>query len=277
MYKIWIIVFYIYFSLNIVNADIFSLSSIESDQVENLVKLVDSKSTVFIEIENNILLPAAAMFHPNSLGKDFIENMTTLSYKKPIYEKAVRTWLLRRRVMLTEPGWPAFIEKLQQKGAKVFGVIKMNGLVYKTFKDPELWKFNELITYNIKFTHKLNEQDIVLLANIDNKLTELYQGILFTGLMAKSSALENLFRIPGVLQNKIFYIDSNRENIKSIESYMYKFNTKYYGVLYNGYLKVPNLSNSEIMEFQQKMLLEHDTWLEDPEATIMMKNTKPVT
>ena len=246
--------------------DINATYSIESSTVENLSAKIDSETIILINIDNTLIMPKAVMFLPSNPYHNFIDSLIIASSNKPAFNKIIFNWYTQRKITLVEPGWLQFIEQSKLKGAQVWGLTQMDYKIYELIQKPEEWRYNELARLGIQFNEKLGQQEAVRLSNDPKKQPIFYRGIIFTAKANKGEAILDLLQVGNLRPKKIIIFDNNKNELKSMQRALRKFDIDYYGINYLAQAQIVIKVNSDQMMLQQDTLINQRKWLEDDEV-----------
>lgn len=135
--------------------------------------------------------------------------------EKDHYEHLISAWRLEREVVLTDRGWPEFIKNLSKS---VFALTKMDVGKFGLIESVEEWRYKELQSLDIKFTHHspidgINyEQPINL--NIND--ATFFKGIFYTGNASKGAIVEKLLQHQQY--DLVVFVDDNIEQLRDVQA-----------------------------------------------------------
>jgi hypothetical protein len=240
--------------------------SLNSDVAQNIIKTIDSTTIVLINIDKTIVAPKSKMFrYSNNPYRTFIQDLTAQAKNMPVFNHALSAFLQRRKIILVEPEWPSFIEKLKSTGALVLGLYQTMIMEHELIKDPQEWHYQELKYFGVNFTDKINGKELITLGpKKDNSF--FYKGILFTGALSKNGALIEFMKVSNIMPRKIVAIDPRIDDLKQTEYALRVFDIEYYPIQYLAEQEIAGIPNSDVVKLQQDNLLANNQWLEDDEA-----------
>lgn len=248
---------------NPVKGEIITTYSIDSITIKNIDNLIDKDTLVFIELDDVISIPKSKMFHyGNNPYRLFIPNLLTLSKDNSQYLNLIARWYQMRKLMLVEDGWKNFINDLKKRKIPVYGLATMP----IHLQNIEQKRFLELKELGIIFTDKINDKNIMEIDKQDGWSSSFYHGIIFMGPFSKAKTLLNFIKISNISPKKIIVFDKVKYELETIERAFNSFRIDFYSILYWGANQVISIQDPEVIQLQQKALLEKGKWLEDNEV-----------
>lgn len=267
-----IIVIY-FMQLQSVSAEIFATQSLDSDEIKNLLKTIDSSSLVLINLEDTIIASRSKMFiYKDNPDRSFITHLLINAKENPFFNPAIKAWFENRKVDLVESSWLGFIEELKKTGALVLGFCEIDSKIYDLVKNPEDVYYKDLNKHGINFIDKVNNQQLIKLDNLSDRWSVFYKGIIFTGPFSKAQTLIDFMKITNIIPRKIIVFDNRIDQLNQIKYYLRTFDLDYYGVNYLAVAERTGTPDSKIIKFQQETLINEGKWLEDEEAESALKN-----
>jgi hypothetical protein len=254
-------------------AAIIPTYSINSVTVNNLFKKINAGSLVLINIENTIITPKSAMFRCTSPYKGFIDELSSLAKYQTNIDEVIAKLILQRQVILVEPNWSKFLDKLKGTGAMVFGFSKSNP-AYNKIKDFEEWQYSQLTNLGINFTKNVNNKEIFKFDETDITSPIFYRGIIFTGSLNKARALEEFINITNITPSNIFIFENSKVELNNINNFLQTVDLDYYGVEYLAITELAGSPDTDIVKLQQELFLKTGKWLEDEDAKQLMLKDK---
>lgn len=259
-------------SINTSYAITLATYSLDSDTVKNLLPKIGKSRLVLISIDDTIIKPKSKMFNYGSAYRGFIEELSSAAnHNVPGANRAIAQLILQRQVVLVEEGWPNFINKLKMTGALVLGFARVNPACQQIDNFEER-QYQQLGNLGIKFTTKINNQEVFSFDEINNNSPIFYHGIIFTSTMNKDEALARFLHVINIPFNNIIFFSNKKSEIKDIDNLLRAVDSYYYGVEYLAITDMKELSSPQLMQFQQQRLLQTGEWLEDEEAQKIMKS-----
>jgi hypothetical protein len=249
--------------------------SVKSKIMKTMSDWVDEETIVFIDLDDNVMMPKSLMFSYKAPYRSFIDDMVTLGKKVPHYNFTVAKWYQQRAVKLVEDGWPEYIQKLRSEGAKVYGVCKMP----LHLVNIEQKRYKEVQDLNIQFDELVNEQQAFQIEKIEDWFSFFYKGIIFTGPYSISHTLLEFLKVTNNIPKKILFISSAKPELDRVDQDLRGFDMKFYNVLYLGARDVLGQPDRELVQFQQQELIKNGRWMEDDVANVALqqyKKTQPV-
>lgn len=247
--------------------------SINSVTVNDLFKKINATSLILINIDNTIITPKSVMFRYTSPYKGFIDELSSLAKYQTNINEVIARLILQRQVMLVEPNWPKFIDKLKETGAMVFGFTKNNS-AYNKIKNFEEWQYSQLNNLAIKFTNKINNKDIFKFDETNITSPVFYKGIIFTGSLNKAKTLEEFMNITNITPSHILIFENTKIELNYINNFLQTIDLDYYGVEYLAAAELAGSPEADIVKLQQELFLKTGKWLEDDDAKQLMANDK---
>lgn len=245
--------------------------SVNSSTMQDLLKNLDQSSLVMINIDDTIITPKNIMLRYHSIYRNFMNDIVKGAEKNLNLRKAVAAYFLQRKIMLVEPNWPEFIEKLKNTGALVYGIHAINPGLYYITKDPEDFIYQEIQSLGINFTQTIGNQTILKVPLKMNQYGFFYKGILFASELTRNQALLSFLKFSNIMPTKIIIIDVNKHQLQSINNLISNVRTDYYPVNYIGIENLQMSTNPDIINLQQQTLINQNQWLEDDEAELILK------
>lgn len=244
--------------------------SVNSSAIKNLESIVDNDTLVFIELDNNLVIPKSLMF---SFGSNpyrmFIDNIITLAKKNPAYNDSAVKWYKERKIRLVEDDWINLIENIKEKGAKIYGICSVPII----FKGVEQKRHKELLELGVKFTQKVNKNHYFYLDREMNSYSIFYKGIIFNHFYGTADSMIKFFKKINFIPKKLIFIDHMGNNIEKIESIFRVFDIDLYTIMYLGAHNIKGSPDHKIVKFQQKELILNKNWIEDENAEEIINKT----
>ncbi len=260
--------------LNCAHAVVIPTYSINSSTVNNLLEKISENSLVLINIDDTLITPKSVMFRDNSPYRAFIQELSALKKYQPNIDELIASLILQRQVMLVEPAWPGFIEKLKSKGAVVFGLAQVSPITAK-IKNFEEWQYQQLASLGVKFTDKVKEEEIFKFDE-KNKLSPIfYKGIIFTTYVSKEEMLRQFLAITHIVPKNIMVFEYRKSDINNINKFFRTIDLDCYGVQYLGFEALTGLPQDNIVKLQKDTLLKKSKWLEDDAAIKLLEPAHP--
>lgn len=264
-------IFIIFFLLTIpvANAQIIPTYTINSTTIQKIDTLFDKDTIVFIELDEVLVMPKSKMFYYNdNPNRLFIQNLINLSNQDDRYLNTLIKWYQTRQLRLVEDGWLDFINDLEKRDVAVYGLCSMP----IHLPNVEQTRFLELQKLGVKFTDKIQDKDVLELARQNAWSSVFYHGIVYTGPFSKSQTLLDLIKITNISPKKIVVFGKIRSELEMLEySPLKTFRIDIYSILYMGARQFIDKPNPQVVQLQQRTLLEKGKWLEDDEAEEMLK------
>ena len=258
-------------SSNIANAQFTATYSVNSPTIKKIEEWTDKDTLVFIEIDDALMMPKSLMFSFDSNPyRVFIDDMISLGRRMPAYNSAVATWYQQRQVKLVEEGWVDFINRLKGKGVKVYGLCSMP----LHLLNIEEKRYIEAKDLGITFSNSINNQEDIVIEKKEAWFSRFYKGIIFTGPYSKSHTLLEFLRVTNNVPSKMLIISSIKHEVKAIDSALRIFNMDYYSVHYLGSREVRGKPDSDLVDLQQKELIQNVRWLEDDAAKLLLESAR---
>jgi hypothetical protein len=159
------------------------------------------------------------IYAPNT---QLADGMTIDELKKkrdqyPNYEVLISQWRLTREVKLVDEAWPPFLEQLKTIHV-VYGLTQLDTGKVGLIESMEEWRYQELHKMGIIFS-----QEPAL----------FYKGLLLTGNLSKSQALEG-YREDILKYKQVVFVDDRVAHVQDIESYCAKIGIPCVGILFTG-------------------------------------------
>ena len=258
-------------SSNIANAQFTATYSVNSPTIKKIEEWTDKDTLVFIEIDDTLMMPKSLMFSFDSNPyRVFIDDMISLGRRMPAYNSAVATWYQQRQVKLVEEGWVDFINRLKGRGVKVYGLCSMP----LHLLNIEEKRYIEAKDLGITFSNSINNQEDIVIEKKEAWFSRFYKGIIFTGPYSKSHTLLEFLRVTNNVPSKMLIISSIKHEVKAIDSALRIFNMDYYSVHYLGSREVRGKPDSDLVDLQQKELIQNVRWLEDDAAKLLLESAR---
>ena len=269
--KILLTIIMLIFTSNIANAQFTATYSVNSPTIKKIEAWTDKDTLVFIEIDDALMMPKSLMFSFDSNPyRVFIDDMISLGRRMPAYNSAVATWYQQRQVKLVEEGWVDFINRLKGKGVKVYGLCSMP----LHLLNIEEKRYIEAKDLGITFSNSINNQEDIVIEKKEAWFSRFYKGIIFTGPYSKSHTLLEFLRVTNNVPSKMLIISSIKHEVKAIDSALRIFNMDYYSVHYLGSREVRGKPDSDLVDLQQKELIQNGRWLEDDAAKLLLESVR---
>lgn len=251
--------------LDLAYAKMISTYSVDSSTMDNLLEKIGENSLVLINIDDTIITPKSLMFRYNSPYRAFIGELEALNKYQPGIESLIATLILQRQVMLVEPGWPKFIDKLKSKGALVFGLTKMNSVTTK-IKNFDEWQYQQLVSLDVQFTNEVNKQESFKFDEQNKWAPVFYKGVIYTSYVSKESTLRQFLNITNISPRNIVVIDYRKSDLNNIDKFFRTLDLDCFAVQYLGYEELQGVPDNKLVQLQKDSLLKNGKWLEDDAA-----------
>lgn len=233
---------------------------------EIIQKCNPETTIVLTDIDDTLVTPQARAFRRPPYNK-MIDKIKARKAEYSNFDAIISNWRLQRKLMLIDPVWPAFLEKLKSS-FKVYGLTKMDTGPLGSIPSVEAWRFDELCTLGITFTTIPNLSEHTVRPTEPN----FYKGILFTGAAEKDETLETYWDHLSVGTLTIVMIDDRMEHLEKIQRFCDKKGLACICIHYTGLFELVDVPVPEIAEFQEKMLIETGQWFEDSDAAELLLN-----
>lgn len=271
--KILLAIIMLILSSNIANAQFTATYSVNSPTIKKIEEWVDKDTLVFIEIDDTLMMPQSLMFSFDSNPyRVFIDNMISLGKRMPSYNSAVATWYQQRKVKVVEDGWIDFINRLKARGVAVYGLCSMP----LHLVNIEEKRYIETKDLGITFSNSINNQQDMVIEKKEAWFSRFYKGIIFTGPYSKSHTLLEFLRVTNNVPSKMLIISSIKHEVKAIDSALRIFNMDYRSVHYLGSREVRGRPDSDLVDLQQRELIQNGKWLEDDAAKLLLEAERQV-
>lgn len=258
-------------SSSIANAEFTATYSVNSPTINKIEEWVDKDTLVFIEIDDTLMMPKSLMFSFDSNPhRVFIENLISLGRRMPAYNSAVAAWFQQRQVKLVEEGWVDFINRLKGRGVVVYGLCSMP----LHLLNIEEKRYIEAKALGITFSNSVNNQQDMVIEKKEAWFSRFYKGIIFTGPYSKSHTLLEFLRVTNNVPAKMLIISNVKHEIKAIDSALRIFNMDYRSVHYLGSREVRGRPDHDLVNLQQKELIQNGKWLEDDAAKLLLESER---
>ncbi len=246
--------------------------SIDSITIKKLLPQIDATTLVLVNIDNTIITPQSKMFrYNNNPYIAFVDNLYNLAKSNYAINGIIASLMVQRQMMLVEPNWSDFINKMKSQGAMVFGFTEVTPPC-KLINNFEGWKYSQLRAFNINFTDKVNNKEMFRFDDHDADAPVFYEGILFTGTASKLQTLIKFLKIIPSAPLKIVIFENNKTELKKIDSFLRMVDVEYYGIEYLGWQRIIGYPDEHTAKLQQDTLLKTGKWLEDAEAENFLKS-----
>lgn len=251
------------FSVHNVRAKLITAPSLESANMQEMIKWIDGDTTIIIAVDDVITIPKSKMFalgaNPN---RQFINNLVSLSKQQSTYQTVIANWFQQRQIKLVDKNWVNFIENAKAKGATIYGLCSMP---IKLINIEEK-RYLELKYLGINFSNEVNKQSQLIISNKQKWFSNFYKGIIFIGPYSKSQAILDFIRVTNHIPPKLLVIDSVYNDLFKIDNSLKIFNMYFYNVHYQGAKNALGKPDPNIVKLQQQQLILNLKWLEDDVA-----------
>lgn len=264
-----LIIFTLVIGLNInVHAVLKRTYSITSSVISEIEEWIDDDTMVFIALDETLVRPDYKMFASGiNPYRNFESNLISSARRKSSELSRLEKWYNQRKLVLMEEEWKSFIQRLQDKGALVFGMSDM--LVH--FKDIEKKRYIELFNLGISFSSEINGQNVIVLGEKNKKLSLFYSGIVFSGSFGNANSIVNLVKIAPKVPSKVVYFDSRENEVRLVDKILRPLDMDFYSVVYHAIKKYKPKINYEEVKFQQMYFLNTGVLLDDSQVPAAMK------
>jgi hypothetical protein len=245
--------------------------TVNSPIMKMISEWVDKDTIVFIDLDDSLTIPKSLMFSQNANPyRSFINDMVILGQKMPSYNLAVAKWYQQREIKLVEDSWPEYIEKLQRKGATVYGLCKMPMHLLNIEKK----RYQEIRALNVNFNNLVNDQESLVIEQQENWFSFFYEGIIFTGPYSRSHTVLEFLKVTNIIPSKLVFISNSKPDLDRLDQDLRVFAMKFYDVLYLGAENIPGKPDRELVKFQQQALIKNGRWMEDDVAKTALQQYK---
>lgn len=242
-----------------------------AEEIQNIIKKSTADAIILFDIDDTIITPVSHHFRSEP-HKRLIDNIKKNKHLYDNYETIVSNWRLQRKVMLVDEQWPNIINQLKETH-KVYGLTKMDTGKFGNIASMESWRYNELKSLNIEFSHhEALDNHFKTIQTLTNG-PAFINGIFITGSKSKHETLDQFHDFLNTKQ--IVFIDDREEHIADVQKYCEKHHISFIGILYKGVDKLPVTLNPKVIELQKEYLLKHGQWLEDEEAEKLVITKQP--
>lgn len=248
-------------------AKVVTTYSLDSPITKTIEEWADQDTIVFIGLDDVLFTPEASMFRYNSPYRNFIQELIANLGKMPANKQLVETWYSQRKLRLVEAGWPEFIEHLQAKGARVYGLCAIP--IY--IKDMDKKILEEVRVLGINFTDEINKNKMVKIFEQDGWQSVFYNGILFSGPLSKAKAIVDFMKTSKLAPKKVVVFDNAKYIIKQIDKSLKVFDMDFYNIEYLAASQQASSIDPKIVRLQQEQLILNNKWLEDDQAKSMVE------
>lgn len=256
-----------------ISAVIVTTFSITSSTIKEIEDWIDKDAIIFIALDEVLVRPDYKMF---GFGvnpyRNFETSLIMHARRNKVALGRLENWYDQRKLTLIEPEWKDFIERVQAKGAMVFGVCDMP----VRLPDIEKKRYLEMLRLGIKFTESISGKNVLPLGQLGDWLSIFYQGIIFSGPISKEQSIVNLMKLSLYVPKKVVYFDVHNSAVKKLDRILRPFDMDFYSVIYNGIKEYRPEINYEEVEFQQRHFLQHQVLLsDDAVAEVMQRRLAP--
>lgn len=245
------------------NAEENFITLYDAKEVEKRITALSHDTLVLFDIDETLFTPASNSFrfkHPNDIN--LIDQIKTNKDLYPDFVAILSNWRKTRKTILVDPRWPEIIDHLQKK-YQVFALTKMDTGRFGVIDSMEEWRYNELLSFNIRFSH---------LENMPNHMPNYYKGIFMTGAKKKSDILADY--LPILKPRKIVFIDDRMDYLQDVANFCKIHQIQLTAIYYRQIEKIPGDIAPEITKFQMDYLVKNKIWLEDEAAEKLFKQLK---
>lgn len=253
---------------NIAEAKFTITDSVNSSVMAEIKNWADKDTMVFIDLDDTLIMPKSSMFLYNTNPyRNFIASMIARGKEDNKYNIAIAKWYEKRQIKLVENDWIEYIQALQAKGAKVYGLCSMPIHLLNI----EEKRYLETKNLNIIFTNNINNKEILTVDKKRNWEAIFYKGIIFTADDLRSNTLMNFLKVTTNVPKKMVFISTVKYELQKVDKMLRSFNMEFYNVLYLGIKKILGKPDPALVQFQQNELINNGRWLEDDAAKAELK------
>ncbi len=234
-------------------------------ELQNILKDADADTLVLLDVDDTLITPKANMFrYKNNPHHGFIDEIKNNKNTVLNFEDILSQWRAQRKTMLITPEWPAIIEDLQAKGAKVFALTQMDTGAFGVIQSMEEWRYQELLSLGFLFQDTLQDKTKIILKEDARGYCLFYHGILMTGPFTKVEVLDAFLKY--LSPKKIIFVDDREKHVMSLAHYLDERHIAFTGIILRAVEELSGTPNEAIIKVQKQSLLEKALWLEDEEA-----------
>lgn len=223
---------------------------------------------ILVDVDNTIITPKSLLFRSSSPYRNIVDDIKANKYPFLDTEKIVSTWRVERQSMLVDDAWPELIKQIHSLATPIFAFTHMGTGRYGIIDSLEIWRYNELKSYDITFTEEfLGDSEMTLMPHTHQMCggAIFYKGIFMTGDYNKVLVLLKILDL--YKPSQVVVVDDLHDNVTSLQQVCLEKSVPYTGIVFRGVDKIPGTPNEKVAAVQKKYLLEQGKWLEDDEAS----------
>ncbi len=184
-------------------------------ELKNIINdFQDSSVLLLLDVDDTIIRPK------NNYNKQIdkfqgLHSQSNEKEEREHYEHLISAWRLEREVILTDHDWPEFIKNLSKS---VFALTKMDVGKFGLIESMEEWRYKELQSLDIKFTHHSPidgiDYDQPIHLNIHD--ATFFKGIFYTGNASKGAIVKKLLQHQQY--DLVVFVDDNIEQLRDVQA-----------------------------------------------------------
>lgn len=242
-------------------AKLYSIREIRNSKFISVLRKIDKDTIILIAVDGVITTPKSSLFAYKSPHRNLINNMVRLGRRSPKYNEIVASWYQQRDVKLLESGWPKLITEMKERGAKVFGILKMP-IKLINIEEKILWELNN---FGINFDNQMMDKTEFLIKKNELWPAKFYKGLIVTGSYSITNIVMEFLRLT-YIPKQLIVVSHLQHESKNTEKKLRVFNMDNNVVHYQAIKKASPAPNDAIAKFQQEQLVNNQKWYEDDEA-----------
>jgi len=243
---------------------IIEISSFE--QIEEVFEKANEDTFVFFDVDDTLISSSDAFARGNHFPllfrlKLFLQHPEIVipsiweNYYSMMWEQAPR--------FLVEPQVAGSIEKLKQKGSKVYALTSIETGVYGVINDFPKWRYDMLKHLGIEFSQ--DHQNVIFhsLPSYRSNYPIFYKGILCANQLDKGLVLKTFIKSLETLPQKIVFFDDSITALQQVSKACKEMNVECSLFHYKGASKISGEWNTNQALKQVNYLITENRWVED--------------
>lgn len=273
VYRFFLSMMSILFATNVAG-DIRKIHSFR--QASQVLASADHSTLVLFDVDATITVPGSPMLWANVIKNhsQWLEQLYDEVFKKSERSKEYlqSIWQDQEIPALVESDIVHIIANLQERKVPVFALTAiMTGSHYSISSLTE-WRYAKLKQVSIDFTHEDFSDHVFTNLPVHNEQYPLfYKGILFSTVVSKGDVLGAFLDRIEWEPTLVIFFDDNLMRVQEVESEMTKRKIPFIGYHYHGIECLADRLDKEIAAFQLNYLVQHEHWITEDEASILLK------
>jgi len=247
--------------------------------IKDEIAKLENGDMVLLDVKNVIFYSSdQVMFHEH---KSFFKQKFAQIEKSRGVEEATRLKsivLSSYKPVIVDQEISGIINRAQKSGIIVFALTSGNTSNYGTIPNRAALRIRTLKDIGIDFSKSTEldyidlSKEMVLSKEKDRSKPIFQDGVIFAAKRPKGEILGKFLRLSKLKPGKIIFVDNQLENVLSVEATCKELGIDYTGIHFTKMYNKPSKPlDKKIAEKKFEILLAENRWIDDNEASLMVK------